>query len=112
MELSKELARIKKEHRDIVLIGVTAEQHARLLKTSLETTFNVADFIIDLVDSFIEEEEYKQAVEYGLQNYNHDIETLSGLIWRYFEEEKGTSLDWYYMDRISAIISELFKNKA
>ena len=85
--------------RDLLIVEASGNYFNLLLHESsddLGGIFGISNYIIHLVDECINSDEYKDAIEYEVSQNSRGNDR-----WRYFEINKGTSLDWYFLEKIA-----------
>lgn len=103
---------VRKEHREIILIGIVGRNYDRVYESPISEdagSLSVAEYFSTLVNDLLDRSEYELAITYAcdkifVEGANPDY--IGSLIWDYFHVNYNTSLDWYYEDLATTEIDE------
>ena len=92
------------DDRDLLIAEISGENYNRLVteyNNELTGMIGTSLYIIGIVDSLLQSEEYNKAIEYEKNSNNKHANR-----WDYFGKKHNTCLDWYFLDKANEIIEK------
>jgi hypothetical protein len=87
--------------RDTLLIEASGDTYNYLMEDyadELSGMLGISDYIVNVVDEVLSSDEYTSAVQYEREG--------KGTRWDYMHIEYNNCLDWYFLDKVNAIINK------